>query len=298
MMAGKFDRDEKIKLSLDVIKRMGLKNENSRLDLVEHPMTIKVGFNDVRITTGVREDPMFTFGSTVHEAGHALYDLGMREKDKYTVLSDAPSLGMHESQSRFWEIMMSLNKPFWRFYFPKFKKAFNLNGNYDEWYKEVNFIEPSFVRIESDEVHYCLHIILRFEIEMGLIDGSIKVKDLPKIWNSKTKELFGIIPHSDKKGVLQDVHWSNGYIGYFPTYAIGTIYSTQLYSQMKKEIPEIEKDIEKGDFSKVKNWLDEKVHKYGSRYLAEDLMKKVCGEGLNPEVFINYLKEKYSEIYK
>lgn len=297
LMKKEFDRKILEGFVYDVCERMGLKKEFSRVDLTEHPFTTKIGVGDVRITTNYREHPMFAFLSTVHEAGHALYELGLPKKDEYNVLGDAPSLGIHESQSRFWENMIARGESFWRYYYPRFKEKFKLNGNLKEWYDEVNFIYPDKIRVEADEVHYCLHIILRFEIEVGLIEGSIKVNDLPKIWNSKMKELFGVTPRDDVEGVLQDVHWSMGSFGYFPTYAIGTIYSAQLYNQLIKEHPHIEEQIEKGNFDKIRGWLNENVHKHGSMYLADDIIKKVCGEGLNPEVYVRYLNEKYGKIY-
>ena len=159
-------------------------------------------------------------------------------------------------------------------------------------------ITPSKIRIESDEVHYVLHILLRFEIELGLLDGTINVRDLPRIWNQKMMEFLGITPENDKEGVLQDVHWSQGYFGYFPTYALGSIYASQIYDSLKKEFPDIDKEIENGDFSKIIEWLKEKIHKHGKKLLAEEIIFNVCGEGLNPDCYINYLRKKYSEIYK
>ena len=282
----------------DVSERIGLTKDRSRIDLSEHPFTTKFGAGDVRITTAYRKDPFFAFSSTIHESGHALYELNLPEKNEYDVLGDAPSLGLHESQSRFWENNVGKSKSFWRFYFPKFKKEFSLKCGFDEFYKEVNSVEKGMIRIESDEVHYCLHVILRFEIELGLIDGSVKVKDLPKIWNGKMKEYFGKEPKNDVEGVLQDMHWSGGNIGYFPTYAIGTVYAAQLWNSLVRKVKGVEKYIEKGDFTKVREWLKENVHKYGSRYLAEDVIRRACGEGLKPEIYLEYLKDKYREIYR
>lgn len=281
----------------DVVKRIGLGPKQSRIDFAEHPFSTQIGMNDVRITTNIRNNPLFSFESSIHEAGHALYELNYPEKFAYTVLYDAPSLGLHESQSRFWENMIGKNKPFWRYYFPKFKKTCGIKENFKQWYKEINTVKPGLIRIESDEAHYCLHIILRFELEAGLIDGSIQVKDLPKLWNMKSKELFGISPRHDSEGVLQDVHWSGGAFGYFPSYAIGSVYAAQLYYSMCKEHPDIEKDISKGDFSAIRTWLTTKIHRNGAKYLAEELIKKTCGEGLNADIFIQYLKNKYAEIY-
>ncbi len=297
LMKRKFDREKMYHYAKDAMWRMGLQKDSTRIDLSEHPFTTKIGQGDVRITTNFRKDPMFSFSSTIHEAGHALYEQNLPEKDQYNILGDAPSLGIHESQSRFWENMIGKGKPFWRYYYKKFKRDFNLPGTFQEWHDEVNLVRPGKIRIESDEVHYCLHVILRFEIELGLIDGTIRVCDLPGVWNRKMKEFFGVKIENDVEGVLQDVHWSMGSLGYFPTYAIGTMYAAQLYDALRKEHKNIEKDIEKGDFSKISEWLKEKVHRHGSRYLSEEIIKKVCGEGLNPKVYVNYLNEKYGKIY-
>jgi len=292
-----FSNDKQIIMSKEIAEKIGLKKDISRVDISTHPFTIRLGTKDVRITTNVRTDPLFSLLSTMHEAGHALYEIQMPEKFKYTALMDTPSLGIHESQSRFWENMVGRNKPFWKYYSKQFKSEFGLKEKEEEIFSSVNHIFPGKIRIESDEVHYCLHVILRFEIEIDLIAGKISVEELPKIWNNKMKELFGVTPKNDAEGVLQDVHWSGGSFGYFPTYALGTIYASQIYEQMKKEIPKIEEEIEKGNFEKMQKWLGEKIHSQGRKYLAEDLIKKVCGEGLNPEVYIKYLTKKFSEIY-
>ena len=282
----------------DVIKRIGLNEECSRIDFSEHPFTTKTGFNDVRITTIIKKhNSLSSFGSSIHEAGHALYELNMPENHKYDILGDAPSLGIHESQSRFWENMIGLSKPFWIFYYPKFDAKLNINGNLNQWYKEINNVSAGFIRVDSDEVHYCLHVILRFEIELGLIEGSIKVKDLPLVWNKKMKEFFGLVVKNDSEGVLQDIHWGWGNFGYFPTYALGTIYAAQLYKVIKKKYPKIEQDIKKGDYSKIRLWLNDNIHKYGRKLLTEEIIKKACGEGLNPDKYISYLDKKYSKIY-
>jgi carboxypeptidase Taq len=297
MSVGKFSETEQRKFVDGVARRIGLGEKNSRIDLSEHPFTTKIGYGDVRITTAFRRDLLFSFGSTVHESGHALYELGMPKNHQYDVLGDSPSLGLHESQSRFWENMIGKSRSFWKFYFPRFKKAYNLKGDFEKWYREVNFVEPGFIRIESDEVHYCLHVILRFEIEMGLIDGTISVRDLPTVWNAKMKELFGFVPSSIVDGALQDVHWSMGSVGYFPTYAIGTMYAAQLYGALAAEYSGLDKAISKGKFDKIGVWLQDRIHKHGSKYLADEVIRRVCGKGLDPSVYVKYLNEKFGKIY-
>ncbi len=297
LLKKKFPRETQIEFATDVFRRIGLPENGSRIDFAEHPFETRLGINDVRITTNIRDDPLFSFTSTIHESGHALYELHLAEKSRYDFLESSPSYGMHESQSRFWELMIGKSKPFWEFYFPLFSKKFNLKGNLDDWYNEINMVKPSLIRIESDEIHYCLHIILRFELEQGLLDGSIQVKDLPQLWNEKMKTYLNIVPKTDKEGVLQDVHWSGGSIGYFPTYAIGTVYASQLYTAIKKIMPTIEKDIEKGDFSKIREWLKNNLHVHGALFLADDLIKNATGQGSNPKIFLKYLNDKYKEIY-
>ncbi len=292
-----FPKEKQIELSNDVVKTMGLLKEFSRTDFAEHPFSIKVGQNDLRITINVRDDPLFAFGAAMHEAGHSLYEAGLPEKDQFSILGEATSYAIHESQSRFWENMIGLNKPFWDYYFPKFDKAFNLENKKEQWFKELNYVKPNLIRIESDELHYCLHVILRYELEKSLIEGSIEVKDLPKLWNEKMQELFGISPETDSQGVLQDVHWSSGYFGYFPTYALGTIYASQLYQAMLKDLPNIEEDISKGNLSTSLNWLTENVHKYGRSLTAEEIMIKTTGKPLDIETYIDYLSKKYKELY-
>lgn len=299
----KFTKDQQRKLVDLVIEKMILPKDKSRVDESTHPFTTSIGKNDVRITTSFkREDPLFSFFSTVHEIGHALYELGMPKGEyEYTVISDSPSLGIHESQSRFWENMIAKNKSFWRYFYPKFVETVPNqfeNTGFDEWYKIVNHVEPSLIRVEADELTYCLHVILRFEIELGLMDGSISVSELPEVWNQKMDEMLGVVPQNDVEGVLQDMHWSGGSIGYFPTYAIGSIYSAQLFKTLLEEKPNIYKDIEKADFSDMLNWLKEKIHIQGRKYKADDLIKNVCGEGLNSKIFVKYLKGKYFDLYE
>ena len=297
LLGKKLPLDKQKELCYDLIKRVGLTDDASRLDLSTHPFTQTLGVHDVRITTNFRDDPLFSFDSTLHEAGHALYELQLPEEDAYTVLGIAPSLGIHESQSRFWENMIGKSRCFWNYYFPKFKKTYGLKGNFEQMYREINFVHPHFIRIESDEVTYCLHIILRFELELGLLEGSLKVHDLPKVWNAKMKEYLGITPKNDVEGVLQDMHWSQGAIGYFPTYALGTIYAAQLYEQLVKEHPSVEREIARGDYTFIQNWLKSNVHRVGSKMLADEIIQKICGTGLNVDSYIHYLNQKYSQLY-
>ena len=290
------------KLCEIVTKKMHLPREKTRLDESTHPFTTSMGYNDVRITTSFkRKGPFFSFFSTIHEAGHALYELGMPKKEyKDTVISDSPSLGLHESQSRFWENMISKNIFFWKHFYPIFEKMRPDNFNdisFEKWYQIVNLVKPSFIRVEADELTYCLHVILRFEIETDMMEDKIDVKELPNIWNEKMDEMFGITPKSDVEGVLQDMHWSGGNIGYFPTYAIGSIYSAQIYNQIKKENKNMQYEIQNGEFKNILNWLRKNIHQYGRIMMADEIIKNCCGEGLNSKLFVDYLKDKYLSMY-
>ena len=299
----KFSEDEQKDLSNFVIQKMNLNPERSRIDVSTHPFTTSIGNDDVRITTNFgRKNPLFSFFSTVHEAGHALYELGLPKNEfKNTVISDSPSLGLHESQSRFWENMIARGRYFWNFFYPFFKEKkpdqFK-NIDFDSWFRYVNQVKPSLIRVEADELTYCLHVILRFELEYDLIDGDLEINELPTIWNEKMEQLLGVRPDNDSEGVLQDMHWSGGDFGYFPTYAIGSIYSAQLYKKLIQENPDIIDEIGSGNFTTVLSWLRKNVHKYGRLMTADNIIKNVCGEGLNSKVFVEYLKQKYYDIYQ
>jgi carboxypeptidase Taq len=220
---------------------------------------------------------------------------------KDTVISNAPSLGMHESQSRFWENMIARSKPFWNYFAPIFQKTAPdtcHSMNTDIWYHSINQVKPTFIRTDADELTYCLHVILRFELELDLLEEKITVAELPECWNKKMTEFFGITPKTDRQGVLQDMHWSGGDFGYFPTYAIGTIYASQLKKQFRKEHLTANEEISKGDFSKILEWLSTHVYQYGSLVTADEIIQKICGEGLNSKVFVAYLKEKYYPLYE
>jgi carboxypeptidase Taq len=298
----KFDVEMQKKLTSLVLEKMGLPEHRSRVDVSIHPFTSSMGYNDVRITTNyTRGNPLFSFFSTIHEAGHAWYELNMPQDEyKDTVISDSPSLGLHESQSRFWENMIGRSRAFWTYFYPLFKQhapSIFKGVSFDHWYHMVNQVQPSLIRVEADELTYCLHVILRFEIEVDLMEEKLSINELPMVWNQKMDEMLGITPSNDVDGVLQDMHWSGGSIGYFPTYAIGTIYASQLFKKLSEENPKIFLDIETGDFKNIVDWLCENVHNYGRKNMAEEIIKNVCGEGLNSKVFVQYLKDKYYHLY-
>ena len=301
ILKGNFPQEKQIKFNRFIAEKIGFDFEAGRIDKSVHPFTVEIHPRDVRITTRYKKNDIFhSINSTIHEAGHGLYEQGLPIKYFGTPLAQSISLGAHESQSRLWENNIGKSKGFLKYFYPKLKKEFPLPFNkisLDELYKAINKVSPSFIRTEADEATYNLHIILRFEIEKEMIEGSISLKDLPQIWNFKFKEYFGVKVPSDSLGVLQDVHWSCGLIGYFPTYAIGNLYAAQFYSAMEKQIPDLKNKISKGDFFEIKNWLNKNIHARGKLYSADDLVKKVTGESLNSDYFIKYIENKYKEIY-
>ena len=237
---------------------------------------------------------------TIHETGHALYEQGFAQKDDETPLADAASLGFHESQSRLWENIVGRSRSFWNVFYPGLQRYFPetlSDVNVHTFYKAINRVEPSLIRVEADEVTYNLHIMLRFDLEKALIDGSLAVKDLPEAWNEKTREYLGIVPKNDAEGCLQDVHWSGAMFGYFPTYAIGTVLSAQLYETALKSNPLIEADLIRGEYGSLLLWLREKVHQPGRRYLPSELVERICGEPAQSKTYVSYLHTKYREIY-
>ncbi|MGM0641160.1 MAG: carboxypeptidase M32 [Thermotogota bacterium] len=297
----KYDVDKQKDLSLKALKLMNYNFDAGRLDIAAHPFTIKINPGDVRITTRYQEkDVRDSFFSTIHEGGHALYEQGISNKYSDTPLYDGASMGIHESQSRYWENILGRSYEFWKYFYPEMQNTFNQlkDIELDDFYRAINVVEKSLIRVDADEVTYNLHIMLRFEIEEALINEKIKVEDLPKIWNEKMKEYLDIVPENNSVGVLQDVHWSHGSFGYFPSYMLGNLFSAQFYSQMKKDIPNYNELVKSGNLKTILDWLRENIHKHGKKYEPNELLEKVTGEKLNPNYFMDYLKEKYSKVYK
>jgi len=302
ILKGSFPVEQQKKFDEEVAKKIGFDFEAGRLDTSVHPFSTGFHPNDVRITTRYRKHDLFdSFFGVIHETGHGLYEQGLEAKHFGTPLGESISHGIHESQSRMWENTVARSKSFWKYFFPKLQKQFPDpfgKVKFDDFYRAINFVEPSLIRVEADEVTYSLHIILRFEIEKELIEGSIEVEDLPKIWNAKIEEYLGIKVPNDASGVLQDVHWSGGGIGYFPSYTLGNLYAAQFYNTAKKDILNLEEEIAAGEFSHLREWLRQKIHIHGKMFSADSLVREVTGEPLTSQFFIDYLKEKYGEIYK
>ena len=296
-----FDEGKQWNFGLAVIQRLGFDLERGRQDKSIHPFTTRFGYGDTRITTRVEKHclPMALFG-TIHEAGHALYDMGYRQDLERTPLADGASLGAHESQSRLWENVVGRSRGFWKFYFPQLQKVFPAqlaDQDAESFYRAVNRVHPSLIRIQSDEVTYSLHIMLRFELENDLVERKLKVADVPEAWNAKMKEYLGVVPPDDAQGCLQDIHWSGGSIGYFATYTLGSIFAVQLFEQAVRAIPSLPAQIEHGEFGELLKWLRLNVHQHGRKFTLDELARKVTGEPLQPRSYLGYLKNKFGEIY-
>lgn len=296
-----FDENKQWDFTLRVIDDMGFSMKKGRQDRSAHPFTTNFHPTDVRITTRTDKNNLKTglFG-TIHETGHGLYEQGIKIEDYGTPFGEAISYGIHESQSRLWENMVGRNSNFWEYYFPILSSLFKESLNdidLPTFYKMINAVNPSLIRVEADEVTYSLHIILRFDIELMLINGNLRVKDLPDIWNEKMNEYLGITPPDYKTGVLQDIHWSMGYFGYFPTYALGNIYAAMIWNRAQLENPKWTSQFREGNFLSLKKWLNEKVHHIGRRKTAEELIYNITEQSVSAKPFIYYLENKYSGIY-
>ncbi len=288
------------KLAEDIMKRLNYDLERGRLDEAAHPFTTG-DYDDVRITTRYQlNDFTSSFFAVMHEGGHGCYDQNADIKLRYQPVGNYCSMGVHESQSRFYENIIGRSKSFWFFYLDKFKE---ITGDifkdieYDDFIRAINKVQPSLIRVEADEVTYNLHIILRFELERDLFEGKITIEELPKIWDKKMKELLGIDVPKVADGVLQDIHWSGGSFGYFPTYTLGNVYGAQFFAKLKKDIPDWNIKLENGEINVLTDWITENVQKKGNLYDPPELVKEVTGEYPNPQYLIKFLQEKYSYLY-
>lgn len=296
-----FEKQKQWEIGMDLLKQMGFDFNSGRQDLSTHPFTTSFNSKDVRVTTRIAENDFHEMiWSCIHEGGHALYEQGLPLSEYGLPSGEYISLGIHESQSRLWENNVGRNLNYWKFNYAKLREVFPdqlKNVSVTDFYKAINIVKPSLIRTSADELTYHTHVMIRFEIEKALIEGSLEVKDLPAVWNKKYKDYLGLDVPDDSKGVLQDIHWSHGSFGYFPTYSLGSFYAAQFYSCAKNEIPQLEKEIENGNLKPLLEWLRQKVHQYGKYYTAEELCIFISGEKLNFSFFMKYAKEKYSELY-
>jgi carboxypeptidase Taq len=296
-----FPRDAQQEFELEIVKRFGYTDDAWRLDPTVHPFASGGGINDIRITTRYFDDNLDGLFATMHECGHGLYEHQIGAELDRTPLARGTSLGMHESQSRMWENLVGRSLPFWRHFFPRAQEVFpDALGDYDveRWYREVNAVEPSLIRVEADEATYNLHIILRFELEQELLAGSFPLEQLPEEWNRRVWDYLGIEVPDDTRGVLQDTHWAGGAIGYFPTYALGNLISAQIWERVTAEIPDLYEQFEQGEFSALRDWLRENLHRHGRKFTPRETLERVAGTGrIDPAPYVRYLRTKLGEIY-
>jgi carboxypeptidase Taq len=287
--------------ALDVIRHFGFDFGRGRQDVSAHPFAIRFSRGDTRITTRFNPNDLrpALFGM-MHEAGHAMYEQGIAPEIDGTMLGWGTSLGVHESQSRLWENLVGRSKGFWSWALPKLQAIFpvQLGGvDLDTFYRAINKVQVGYIRVEADEATYNLHIMLRFELELGMATGAIKVADLPREWNERFEAYFGVQPPTDTLGVLQDVHWSSGLIGYFPTYALGNLLSTQYYTAACREHPAIPDEIASGQFDHLRQWMTDNIYRHGRKFTSDELTMRVTGDCIQCGDFMTYLETKYGEIY-
>jgi carboxypeptidase Taq len=285
---------------LEVLHRFGFTDDAWRLDPTVHPFASGTGITDIRITTRYFTEHMGGLFGSMHEFGHGLYEHQVDQGLERTPLARGVSLGFHESQSRMWENLVGRSLPFWRHFFPRLQELQPELASYDleQWYREVNFVQPSLIRVEADEATYNLHIILRFELEQAMLGDQFPLEQLPEEWNSRMYDYLGIDVPSDTEGVLQDVHWSGGSIGYFPTYALGNLISAQIWEKITADIPDLDSNFEAGEFAPLRDWLREHLHRYGRKFTPGEMLERVVGTSeIDPEPYVRYLRSKLANIY-
>jgi carboxypeptidase Taq len=289
-------------LELEIAREFGFTDDAWRLDPTVHPFASGAGINDIRITTRYFAEHLGGLFGTMHEFGHGLYEHQIDPSLERSPLARGVSLGLHESQSRMWENLVGRSLPFWRRFFPRLQELFpdDFRGyDAERWYREVNAVEPSLIRVEADEATYNLHIILRFELEQAMLADEFPLEQLPEEWNRRMYEYLGIDVPSDTEGVLQDVHWSGGSIGYFPTYALGNLISAQIWEKVTADIPDLEAGFEQGEFAPLRDWLREHLHRHGRKYTPAETLERVVGTSqIDPEPYVRYLRTKLADIYR
>jgi carboxypeptidase Taq len=291
---GRFDEGAQRAFGYQVLERFGYTEEEWRLDETAHPFMTTPGHRDIRLTTKFRPDDLSSLFGTMHEFGHGVYEWGVDESLARTPLHSGVSLGLHESQSRTWENLVGRSRSFWRYFYPRLQDAFPQLGPVDEeaFYRAVNKVHPSLIRIDADEVTYNMHIILRFELEQDLIDGRVDVADLPGAWNAKMDEYLGVDVPDDARGVLQDMHWAAGGFGYFPTYALGNVISVQIWERAKEDLGDLDERFERGEFGELSEWLREHLYVLGRKFTPQETIERVTGSPIDAKPYVRYLREK------
>jgi carboxypeptidase Taq len=298
---GKFAAEKQLRFGRELLQAMGYSLDKGRLDLSNHPFSMSIHPSDSRVTTRIHRTCLFdSISAVLHEGGHSLYEMGLMPEYYGSPLCEAVSLGIHESQSRLWETRIGQSKPFWKHFLPLLKQEFKKleKVTLDQFYCAINQVSPTFIRVEADEVTYSLHVILRFELEKQLIEGSLKVPEIPDAWNHLMQTYLGITPATDREGCLQDIHWSMGAFGYFPTYTLGNLYAAHFFEAFEKDFPDWEKRVSKGELLFLREWLKEKIHQHGRTYEAHELIKRISGQKLSENLYLSYLTKKYKNIYR
>jgi carboxypeptidase Taq len=299
-MRGPFPEEAQHKLSLEIIGRFGFAPEDYRLDRTVHPFMTYSGLKDIRITTRYAENDLNSLFTAMHECGHGLYQYGVAPAFDRTPLETAPaetdfSMALHESQSRLWENVVGRSLPFWRWFYPRLQETFpSVLGNVpvEAFHRAVNRVRRTLIRVDADETTYGLHIILRFQLEQELVAGRLAVADLPEAWNTRVSELLGLDVPNDAAGVLQDVHWCDASFGYFPTYQLGNVLSVQIWEKTREAIPDVEEQMERGDFSAIHAWLRENLYSLGRKFTPAETIDRVAGGPIDPEPYLRYLRDK------
>jgi carboxypeptidase Taq len=283
-----------------VLERFGFDPDSWRLDLTAHPFASGGGLGDIRITTRYAETSLIGVFAGMHEFGHGLYESGSSPELDRTPACGGASLGLHESQSRLWENLVGRSAPFWRRFYPELQEAFPeaLAGvDREAFWRAINRVQPSLIRVEADEVTYNLHVILRFELEQELLAGTVEPRDLPDVWNARMHEYLGVEVPDDARGVLQDVHWSGGIIGYFPTYSLGNVMSVQIWERLRADLPALDAQLEAGEFGPLREWLRDRLHRLGRMFMPNETLERIAGGPIDPEPYLAYLRAKVAAVY-
>jgi carboxypeptidase Taq len=293
-LKGDFDPQKQHDFGLEIVRRFGYTDDEWRLDQTAHPFMSSSGVGDIRLTSNFRPDDLSSLFATMHEFGHGVYEWGVDSALARTPLGSGVSLGLHESQSRTWENLVGRSRSFWRFFYPRLQAVFPHFGSVDEelFYRAVNKVQPSLIRIDADEVSYNMHIILRFELEQDLIDDRLALGDLPAAWNARMDEYLGIEVPDDARGVLQDMHWAGGALGYFPTYALGNVMSVQIWERAKEDLGDLDERFERGEFGELREWLREHLYVLGRKFTPQETIERVTGSRIDAKPYVRYLREK------
>jgi carboxypeptidase Taq len=295
---GDFPPDRQRALAFEVVELFGHRPDSWRIDPTEHPFASGPGRDDVRITTNYHPDSLESLFSTMHEYGHGLYSHQSPKHLERLPIGQACSLGIHESQSRLWENLVGRSLPFWRFFYPRLQETYPEQFGdvaLERFHAGIHAVTPSLIRIQADEVTYGMHVMLRFELEQDIVEGRVELRDLPQRWNEKMWDYLGVEVPDDAHGVLQDVHWSGGSIGYFSTYLIGTVASVQIWEAARRDLPELEEQVGRGEFAPLRDWLGEHVHALGRKFSPQETLRRATGSPLSAQPYLDYLRANYSE---